>query len=219
MGLFSFGKKKESKEPQGSHTLPDFVRGIQHAVNTATAMYDKNSEAFLDRHFEKDGDPKTITVKIPNSKMVLVVPTIATAHPPDMILEEMEVRMAVRIDRAECKSADHEKAHDMTRSSFQVSLSSEPKDDKSSNVIDLVMKFRRGDPPEGVARIIEEFTRSITPRPKDGPDQDRTPPPEGPTAAPSGPAAPSAPSSGSATTSEPVSPSGGESSPSPSSGT
>ena len=46
---------------------------------------------------------------------------------------------------------------------FSVSLAAGKGGEKSSNEIDLVMKFKRGDPPEGVARIIETFVNSITP--------------------------------------------------------
>ncbi len=163
MGWFT----KKSDAPKGgtphpTHTLPDFVRGIQHAVNSAAMMAEKNEAAFLDRHFHKDGSPKVEIVKIPGTKMCLVVPTISIAHPPTMALEEMEVRMAVRFDQAEAKPA-HPDDTEITRTSFQVALSGETKDDRHSNVVDLTMKFKRGDPPEGVARVIAEFLNTLKP--------------------------------------------------------
>lgn len=171
MGLFTgWRKKKPEDHPASSHTLPDFVRGIQHAVNTATLMFEQNAEAFLDRHLKDDGSPEVQVVKIPNSKYVLIVPTMSTSRPPDMILEEMEVRMCVRVDKTDVKHGHPHGDPDVTRSSFQVSLAAGKTGAKSSNEIDLVMKFKRGDPPEGVARIIENFVNSITP----------VPPPEAP---------------------------------------
>ncbi len=164
MGLFtSWRKKKDDAKPPSANTLPDFVRGIQHAVNTATLMFEQNAEAFLDRHLKDDGSPETQTVKIPNSKYVLVVPTMTTSRPPDMILEEMEVRMVVRIDKTEVKHGHPHGDPDVTRCSFSVSLAAGKPGDKSSNEIDLVMKFKRGDPPEGVARVLEHFMNAITP--------------------------------------------------------
>lgn len=164
MGLFSgWRKKKDAGKPPPSNTLPDFVRGIQHAVNMATLMYEQNAEAFLDRHLKDDGSPETQVVKIPNSKHVLVVPTMTTSRPPDMILDEMEVRMCVRIDKTEVKPGHPAGDQDVTRSSFHVSLATGDQKEKGSNEIDLVMKFKRGDVPEGVARIMENFVNSITP--------------------------------------------------------
>lgn len=170
MGLFSGWRKKTGDDkPPSSHTLPDFVRGIQHAVNMATLMYEQNAEAFLDRHLKDDGSPNVQVVKIPNSKYVLVVPTMAASRPPDMILDEMEVKMCVRIDKTETKPGHPAGDKDVTRASFHCSLASGDQKVKGSNEIDLVMKFKRGDPPEGVSRIIENFVNSITPREPDPP--------------------------------------------------
>lgn len=162
MGWFTKKKPKRSDVPHPSHTLPDFVRGIQHAVNSASTMAEKNSAAFLDRHFRNDGSPEVEIVKIPGTKMCLVVPTVTVANPPRMVLEEMEVRMAVRFDQTESKPA-HPDDTEVTRTSFQVALSGEAQDERHSNVVDLVMKFKRGDPPEGVARVIAEFVNTIKP--------------------------------------------------------
>ena len=165
MGLFTGwrSKKKPEENKPSSNTLPDIVRGIQHAVNTATLMFEQNASAFLDRHLRQDGTPEVQIVKIPNSKHVLIVPTMATARPPDMILEEMEVKMCLRIDKTEQRQGHPAGDPDVTRSSFHVSMSAHPHDEKSSNEIDIVMRFKRGDPPEGVARIVEQFVNSIVP--------------------------------------------------------
>lgn len=160
-----FSKKKEEKAaegPKSSQTLPDFVRGIQHAVNSASLMAEKNAAGFLDRHFKDDGSPEVEIVKIPGTKLCLVVPTITTAHAPNMLLEEMEVRMAVRFDQTESKPA-HPDDTEVTRTSFSVGICGDHPDDRKENVIDIVMKFKRGDPPEGVARIIAEFVNTLKP--------------------------------------------------------
>ena len=162
MGLFTGWRRKDKKdEPKSSHTLPDFVRGIQHAVNTATMMYEQSVEGFLDRHLRADGTPEIQIVKIPNSKHVLLVPTMSVSRPPDMILEEMEVKMCIRVDKTEVKPGHPVGDPSVTRSSFQVSLASGKSTEKSD--IDIVMKFKRGDAPEGVARIMEAFVNSIVP--------------------------------------------------------
>jgi hypothetical protein len=165
MGLFTGWRNRKNKkeEPKSSHTLPDFVRGIQHAVNTAALMYEQSVEGFLDRHLRQDGTPEIQVVKIPNSKYVLLAPTMTVSRPPDMILEEMEVKMCIRVDKTEVKAGHPAGDPEVTRSSFQVSLASGKSSEKSSSDIDIVMKFKRGDAPEGVSRIMEAFVNSIVP--------------------------------------------------------
>jgi hypothetical protein len=169
-----FGWLKKKKPPSSSSTLGSFVRGIEHAVNSAMTMYEQTTTQYLNRHLRKDGTPEFDVVKIPGTKLVLVVPKITTTHPPDMALEEIEVKMSIRMDSAEMTSdsADEKDA----RHSFKVSLSAKASEGKESNVVDLTMKFKRGDPPEGISRIIEELTKTILP--KDEKDAPKPLPPE-----------------------------------------
>ena len=127
MGLFTkwkFWGKGDEKKPDPKdqaieqQSLPDFVRGIQHAVNSASQISEKNVHAFLDRYLDDDGDPEVLNVKIPRTNYVLPVPTMTTAHPPRMELEEMKVRMSVRMDRSVSKKAHPNCKPGMTRSSF-----------------------------------------------------------------------------------------------------
>lgn len=167
--MFGFGKKK--KPANGSHTLDGFVRGIEHAVNSAMTMYEQTTISYLNRHLRKDGTPEYDVVKIPGTSYVLVVPKITTAHPPDMMLEEIEVKMSIRMDATQVDDAHAEHGG---HNQFSVSLSSKASDGKESNVVDLTMKFKRGAPPEGLSRIIDEMTKTILPR--EG--KDVPPPPE-----------------------------------------
>lgn len=176
MGLFTgwWGKKKpppdHSNDPIEQQSLPDFVRGIQHAVNSGMVISEKNVAAFMDRHLQDDGSPEIQNVKIPRSPYVIPVPTMTTAEPPNMLLEEMKVKMSVRMDRTVNKKAHPNSPAGMTRSSFHVSLtgtgnggSKDGNGGRQSNVIELEMTFKRGDPPEGVARVIEVLASTITP--------------------------------------------------------
>ncbi len=162
--------KPDPKDPPvEQQSLPDFVRGIQHAVNSGSQISEKNVAAFLDRYMDDDGTPDIQNVKIPRTGYVLPVPTITAAHPPNMQLEEMKVKMSVRMDRTVSKKAHPNSPVGMTRSSFHVSLAGTGNGGnggnggRQSNVIELEMTFKRGDPPEGVSRIIEELVASITP--------------------------------------------------------
>lgn len=166
-----FGWLKRKKKPSASHTLDGFVRGIEHAVNSAMTMYEQTTVAYLNRHLRKDGTPEYDVVKIPGTSYVLVVPKITTAHPPDMMLEEIEVKMSIRMDATQ---VDEAHADHGGHNSFNVSLAAKASEGKESNVVDLTMKFKRGAPPEGLSRIIEEMTKTILPRES----KDVPPPPE-----------------------------------------
>ncbi len=106
------------------------------------------------------------------------------------MLKEMEVRMTVRIDQAKVKPhAAHGQHTSVTRTSFECSFAPSVKDGgRHSNVVDITMKFVAGDPPEGVARVIEQYANTALPSRREPPA------PQGPEPTSPSPGPPSAPS-------------------------
>lgn len=174
-------KKKEAAPPgHSSQTLADIARGMQHAVNSTQELVEQHYAGVIERYFEedlaKDGRapgmyPKVVVFKLPNGH-VMNVPMVALVRPEGLMLKEMEVRMTVRIDQATVKPhAKHGEHSSLTRTSFECSFAPSAKGDhRSSNAVDIVMKFISGDPPEGVARVIEAYANSALPS-KRGPEQ------------------------------------------------
>lgn len=176
-------QKDQDKTAPSSNTLADIARGMQHAVNSTQHIVEHHYARMFERYFEEDaqgekgkGKPIMKTFLLPDGKNEISVPLISLIPTTGLVLDELEVQMAVRIDEASCKAADPE--HDVsrpevTRTSFQVSFAPRKGEDRTSNMVDIRMKFKAGDPPEAVARIIEQFTHTLNPRPVSPP----TPPP------------------------------------------
>jgi hypothetical protein len=182
--LFNWGKKKEppkSPEGPGGQSLTDITRGMQHAVNRTQEILERHYLEQLDRYFETDEDgkqyPKMVTFKIDGADMH--VPMVSLIPPGGLALKKMQVKMAVRIDKADIKKAGpqahHEKDH-LTRTSFQVSFASikaTEGEKRDMNAIEVTMDFVAGEAPEGVSRILEQYINSIKPTDR------KDPPPEG----------------------------------------
>ena len=167
-------KKKGSTPPSvSSQTLADIARGMQHAVNSTQELVEQHYTQVIDRYFDEDKAeegkapglyPKVVTFKLPDGH-IMTVPMIALVRPEGLMLKEMEVRMTVRIDQAKVKPhAAHGEHSELTRTSFECSFAPQAKNgDRSSNTIDITMKFVSGDPPEGVARVIEQYANTALP--------------------------------------------------------
>lgn len=181
-------KKKDDTPPQASaQTLADIARGMQHAVNSTQELVEQHYAQVIERYFQEDkeGDPggaglypKIVTFKLPSGH-VMTVPMIALVRPEGLMLKEMEVRMTVRIDQAKVKPHAHkgEPTH-VTRTSFECSFAPRAREDgRSSNAVDITMKFVSGDPPEGVARVIEQYANSALPSKRALPDSPAPAPP------------------------------------------
>lgn len=167
---WKFWQKKKEKAlppPPSAQTLADIVRGMQHAVNTAQSILQQHWRDTLDPYFD-DATGKPITEKylLPSGQLI-EMPLIALVSPAGLALDHMEIEMAVRIDSAEVKphrSASQEETG-QHRSSFHCSFAPlKNGEDRSMNSVMVKMVFKAGDAPEGVARLIEEFTNSVIPK-------------------------------------------------------
>ena len=174
--FWEFFKKK--KQPDGTssggppgdsagQTLPDIVRGMQHAVNTAQQILQQHWRDTLDPYFDDvTGEPVTEKYKLPSGH-VIEMPLVALVQPQGLALDQMEIEMSVRIDQTEVKphrSASQEETN-QHRTSFRCSFAPvKDKADRAMNSVMVKMIFKAGDPPEAVARLIEEFTNAVAPR-------------------------------------------------------
>lgn len=164
-----------SKEKQ---TLSDIARGIQHAVNTSQEMLEQHYLRMLGRYFDKGNNAKMVRIKVPPDS-VMEVPLIALMSPTGMLLEELVLDLSLRIDETDIKKTRKPDGKIVERTSFVISVGGGKKVDgksKDTNEIDIRMVFKIGDPPEGIARIVDEFTKKIVPKkivPKPQTEQDK----------------------------------------------
>ncbi len=95
------------------------------------------------------------------------VPLITLVTPTGLELDELEVDMSLRVDKIEKKTEKSRTGEDVHRASFDISFSSgSHKSSRDANMIDLRMKFKKGDAPEGIQRIIENFANNVIPKDK-----------------------------------------------------
>lgn len=153
-----------AEEVQGQ-TLSDIAKGIQHTVNTAQEVVEKYYIRLLDRYFDEQDNPKTMGINLSDDTSI-DVPLIALVSPRGLELDELEVGMSLRVDGVKNKKEITKAGDEVQRASFQISFGGGKKGQKDPNMIDLSMKFKKGDSPEGVQRIIESFANRVTPKGK-----------------------------------------------------
>lgn len=77
--------------------LADLARGLQYVVNeTAMAAY-LHTQKTLDLYFDAEGNPLCRRVRLPGGAGVVDVPKLALTPPANLLLDQMEVSLAVRI--------------------------------------------------------------------------------------------------------------------------
>lgn len=150
-------------------TLSDIARGMQHVVNATQEVLEQHYVRMIDRFLNPDGSARIMPIQL-NESFRLDVPLIALLNPPSLALDEMQVQMSVRVDDEFTKTFPPlpGTTGEMSRSCFTVTMAPPsggvgPSGGRASNVIDITMKFKAGDRPEGVTRIIHELTARMLP--------------------------------------------------------
>lgn len=161
-----------NRRPEGGvndgETLSDIVRGIAHAASAANSIQDRQFIQQINQYFHKEEDgtlvPKVVRAKI-DDNTYMEVPLISMIDPSTIGLEEMEVRMGIRLSKSDVKKniKEFNTQNEMSRSSFNVSLTS-CKPGERQDIIDVVMKFKKTDAAEGASRLVDEMNGTVQPR-------------------------------------------------------
>ncbi len=160
------GEGEHDPEDLAVHTLADIIRGMQHGANSAQEIIEQQFPRLLHRYF-KEGEhglePIMVRFKLPGGG-VMDAPLISLVPVNTIKLDELTIHMAIRIDQTKTKAAGKRGTKNgLTRTSFQVSISPRKQngEERDSSLVDVEMKFKPGDSPEGVSRVIEEYTKGL----------------------------------------------------------
>lgn len=85
-----------NKENNGSQTLSDLIRGLQHSVNSAMEMIETRNIELLGRYFTKDGVPLKKRIWV-DDKTAVDVPLISIVNPSTVNIKEVEMDFHVNI--------------------------------------------------------------------------------------------------------------------------
>lgn len=144
--------------------LTDLTRGLHHAASSTQVMLFHQFVKLLDYFFEKDGDKfKAKMVEVEDDDATYKVPLIALVRPSGLLLKRMEVEMSVHVDEVTVKKIVHKTLENgdeaPTRGSFKVTLAPPSKGiGRSSETTDIKLVFEADEAPEGVMRLIDEYT-------------------------------------------------------------
>lgn len=151
MGLFD--KKKK-------YALSDILKGLHQAVNSAQEMLQAQQVQNLARFWQtNDGSPVSQKVKIGDREME--VPLMALVSHSHLEMDDVEIKFKARIgevashslaNRLDCNNA-------LTHSDLQMELEGIKATD--DDVMEITIRFKSKETPEGVARLTDEYNKMI----------------------------------------------------------
>ena len=157
------------RDKMNAQMLTDITRGIHHAVNTTGTMISQQYVMMLQQFFDSEEDgsisAKMVKLKV-DEQHDMLVPLIALVQPQGIALDKMRFELSVKITETELKKATHEvDGINAERCAFKVNLSPSSSDSprRRTDIVDVAMEFTRCEAPEGMHRLIEQYSAMIQP--------------------------------------------------------
>lgn len=125
---------------------------MQYAVNTVHEMLERYHITQLNKYFDEEGSPATKEIWLDGDRKMEV-----PINQRSQSIEEMEIAFKTRIDRVALKGAkspETGKDIEVDRMTLEMNFTPSTRD---GNSVDIRIKFKSVQPPEGVSRIVDEY--------------------------------------------------------------
>lgn len=151
MGIFH---KKEK------YAFSDILKGLQYAINSTQDMLQaQHLQGIMKFWNSNDGSPVSQKVKI--GDRVLDVPLMALVPQSHLEMDDVEIKFKARIgDIASHSTVDKlQNGQNLTRADLQMEMDGIKATD--DDVMEITIRFKAKDTPEGVARLTDEYNKMI----------------------------------------------------------
>lgn len=160
------------KEPMSASDLSNITRGMHQAAASTHNLIAQQYIKLFDQFFEFDADDlgapmkaKTVEFAL-DSEHIINVPLVALVAPKGLALARMTVDLSVKMHSTELqKLRDAPDNQDMQCERFFVTFGSGKREgqDRDPDEVQIRMEFEACEPPEGINRLIEEYTNLMSP--------------------------------------------------------
>ena len=157
--------------PMTAIDLRDITRGLQEAAAAANSLIAQQYINLFDQFFDCDsqalGTPmkaRMVEVAMDDQHMMRV-PLFALVSPKGLALERMQVDLSVRVNGTQALQQLQAESESASAASFKVTIGGYGRqgEGRDPDEVQIRMQFHATEPPEALNRLIEEYTKLITP--------------------------------------------------------
>lgn len=151
MGIFS-------KKPK--YALSDILKGLHNAVNSAQEMLQAQQIQSLAKFWRSsDGTPISQVLKIGDRE--LNVPLMSLVSHSHLEMDDVEIKFKTRIGDVAAHSFANKLDNNncMTHDDLQMEMEGIKATD--DDVMEITIRFKQKDTPEGIARLADEYNKLI----------------------------------------------------------
>ena len=151
MGIFS-------KKPK--YALSDILKGQHNAVNSAQEMLQAQQVQNLTKFWQaNDGAPVSQKLKVGDRE--LNVPLMSLVSHSHLEMDDVEIKFKAKIGDVATHSFPNKLEGDNAISHGDLQMEMEGIKATDNDVMEITIRFKQKDTPEGVARLTDEYNKQI----------------------------------------------------------
>lgn len=140
------------------YSFADILRGIQHAVDSAYDMVQARQVQNLSLMLQgNEGKPLTQKVQLGDREMD--VPLIALVPQAHLAMEDVEIKFNAKVGDMVAGALKAANGNEISHADLKMSLEGVRSSD--SDVMQITIRFKRQQPPEGISRLMDECNKEI----------------------------------------------------------
>lgn len=142
------------------HALSDILKGLQYAVNSAQEMLHSQQLQMLSRFWDSgSGEPLSQKVKVGDAE--LNVPLLTLVPHSHLQMDDVQIKFNAKIGDIDTQEVADKLQRGESLSHADMQMEMEGIKASDNDVMEVTIRFKAKDVPEGVARLTDEYNKLI----------------------------------------------------------
>lgn len=152
MGLFN-------KKPK--YAFSDILKGLQHAINSAQEMLQVQQLQGIMRFWNSSNNGEPVTQKVKIGDRELDVPLIGLVSHSHLEMDDVEIKFKAKIGDIASRTVADKLQNGQNLTSADLQMEMEGIRSTDDDVMEITIRFKAKETPEGVARLTDEYNKLI----------------------------------------------------------
>jgi hypothetical protein len=143
-----------------THSFAELIKGLHYAVNSVQEMLKAQQISMIREYFDDDGVVLTQRIKTLKNETV-DIPLISLVPQTSIMIDEIEIKFATKVDSIVENEKSQDQKGETAPESLRFNMSLAASATNSGDVMNVTVKFKAASPPEGLSRMIDEYSKAL----------------------------------------------------------
>lgn len=138
----------------------DILRGLQQAINSAQDILQAQQVRNVQGFFGSDGKPVSQTIRVGEKQVEVPLMTVVPHN--NLVMDDVEIKFKTKVGAVSADTSPGLRSAsggELTSANLQMQMEGVSAND--SDVMEVTIRFKAKETPEGMSRILDEYNKQI----------------------------------------------------------